>query len=106
MARILFIVLLTLGAIAFDWVRRRDLRKTLIALGTFLLLITFAIMGMTMRPVLPLFLTHAVLLVIGWLALFHYLWRERYYWWIYWLPALTLLTFVALNFLEGSRYEG
>ena len=106
MTRLLFVVLLTLGAIAFDWLRRRNLRKTLIALGTFLLLITLAIMGMTMRPVLPLFLAHLVLLAVAWLALFYYLWRGRYRWWIYWLPALTLLIFVALNFLEGSRYEG
>ncbi|WP_457606952.1 hypothetical protein [Nitratifractor sp.] len=105
MGRLFLLVLLTLGAIALEWWRRRDWRKSLIALGSFLLLISFAIMGMTMRAVLPLYLTHLVLIAIGWFALLYYLWRGRYLWWVYWLPALTLLLFVALNFLEGSRYE-
>lgn len=105
MGRILFVVLLTIGAIGLEWYLRRDLRRTLIASGTFLLLISFAIVGMTMRAVLPIFLAHLVLLAVAWLALFHYLWKGRYLWWIYWLPALTLLLFVGLNFFEGSRYE-
>ncbi len=106
MTRLVLIVLLTLGAVALDWYWRRDWKKSLLALGTVILLIAFAITGMTLRPILPLFLGHVVLLVVAWLGLLYYLWKGRFLWWIVLLPALTLLLFVVLNFLEGSRYEG
>ena len=103
MGRILLFVLLTLGLIALDWYRRRDWRKSLIALGTFLWIASLAMMGLTMRAILPLFLAHTVLLALAWLALLFYLYKERYLWWAFLLPAATLLLFVALNFFEGSR---
>jgi len=106
MGRVIFFVLLTLGLIGLDWYRRRDWRKSLMALGTFLWIASLAMMGLTMRAILPLFLAHAVLLALAWLALLFYLYKERYLWWAFLLPAATLLLFVALNYLEGSRYEG
>ncbi|ADV45453.1 hypothetical protein [Nitratifractor salsuginis] len=105
MGRLYLLILLTLGAVALEYYFRRDWRKSLIALGSFLLLIGWAILGMTMRTVIPLYLTHLTLIAIGWFALIFYLLKGRYLWWAYWLPALTLLVFVGLNFFEGSRYE-
>ena len=106
MGRAVLFVLLTLGLIALEWYRRRDWRRSLIALGTFLFLSSLAMMGLTMRAVIPLFLMHLVLLALGWLALLYYLYRGRYLWWVFLLPVMTLLLFLGLNFLEGSRYEG
>lgn len=105
MGRVVFFVLLTLGLIALEWYYRRDWRRSAVALGTFLFLSSLAMMGLTMRAIIPLFLTHVVLLAIAWLALLYYLYRGRYLWWAFLLPVATLLLFLGLNFLEGSRYE-
>ena len=105
MGRLVAWILLTLALIALDAYRRKDLRKSLIALGSFALILGFAAMGLNMRAILPLFVAHILLILFAWSALLYYLLRGRYYWWAFWLPALSLALFVGLNFLEGSRYE-
>ena len=105
MGRIIAWIVLTLALIALDAYRRRDLRKSLVALASFALILGFAAMGLNMRAILPLFVAHTLLILFAWSALLYYLLRGRYYWWAFWLPALSLALFVGLNFMEGSRYE-
>ena len=103
--KIIFWLTVTLVAIGWEYYRHRNLRKTLIASGTFAWIATAATLGMTMRAILPLFAAHYLVIVFAWAALLWYLWRDKYLWWVFVLPVLTLLTFLGLNFLEGSRYE-
>ena len=103
--KIILWLLVTLVAIGWEYYRHRNLRKTLIASGTFVWIATAATLGMTMRAILPLFAAHYVVILVAWAALLFYLWRDKYFWWAFALPVLTILTFVGLNFLEGSRYE-
>ena len=103
--KIIFWLAVTLVAIGWEYYRHRNLRKTLIASGTFAWIATAATLGMTMRAILPLFAAHYLVIVFAWAALLWYLWRDKYLWWVFVLPVLTLLTFLGLNFLEGSRYE-
>jgi len=103
--KIIFWLAATLILIGWEYYRHRDLRKSLIAFGTFVWIASMATVGITMRPVLPLFAVHYLLILVAWGALVFYLFRGKYLWWVFLLPAVTVLTFLGLNFLEGSRYE-
>jgi hypothetical protein len=95
----------TLILIGWDYYKNRNAGKTLTAISTFLWIASVATVGITMRPILPLFATHYILVLTAWAGLIFYIWRDKYYWWIFALPAVTILVFIGLNFLEGSRYE-
>jgi len=105
MSRLILWILLTLGLIAWEYHRRREWRRTLLALGSFVWILSLAAMGLTMRAVLPFFAAHLVLIVLAWGALVYYLYSRRYLWWAFLLPLLTLGLFLLFNYIEGSRYE-
>ena len=104
-ALIVFGVLLTLGLILLQHKREQRFSKTVISLGSFALLLSFGVMGGITRPIIPLFLAHLVLITLAWIGLLYYIFRGRYLWWVIFSPAVTILLFVALSLLEGSRYE-
>jgi len=104
-ALLIFAVLLTFGLIFLLYRRNRDGKKLLISLLTFVALISLGIMGNIARPIIPLFLTHIVLIVFAWLGLLYYLLRDRYIWWLIFSPVATIVLFVVFSLLEGSRYE-
>ena len=101
----IFAVVGTLALIVWRHKREQRFSKTLISLLSFALLISFGIMGNITRPIMPLFLAHLVLILFAWLGLLYYIFRQRYLWWVILSPAVTILLFVALSLLEGSRYE-
>jgi len=103
--KIILWLAITLVAIGWEYYHHRNLRKTLIASGTFAWIATAATLGMTMRAILPLFAAHYLTILLAWAGLLFYLWRDKYVWWIFALPVVTMLAFVGLNFFEGSRYE-
>ena len=104
-AFILLTLLSTLVVIFFQYSRSRNLKKLLIALGTFGTVISLGIMGNITRQIMPLFMAHLILIVISWGGLIFYLIREKYYWWIIFSPVLTLGLFLLLEFLTGSGHE-
>ena len=106
MSRLILWILLTLGLIGLEYWKRREWRRTLLATGSFLWILSLAVVGVTMRAVLPFFAAHILLIIVAWGALLYYLYRRRYLWWAVALPALTPLFFWLFNFFEGSRYEG
>jgi len=103
--RIYIAILITFIAIGIDYYIRRDFKKSLIASGSFLVLLSLFAIGNALRTILPLFLAHITLILIGWASLFYYLIRGRYIWWSYFLGVITILIFLGLNFIDGSRYE-
>ncbi len=105
MARVVLFILFTLALIGLDWYRKHNNKKSLIALGTFIWIASLAILGLSMRAIIPLFIIHTLLLAFAYIALLFYLYKERYIWWAFLLPLLTPLLFISLNYLEGSRYE-
>ncbi len=104
-ALLIIAILATFGLIFFLYSRNRDGKKLAIALGSFIVLISLGIMGNITRPVIPLFLTHIVLIVSAWLGLLYYLVRGRYVWWLIFSPVVTIVIFVIWSLLAGSRYE-
>jgi hypothetical protein len=98
-------VLLTFGLIFLLYSRNRDTKKLLIALGSFILIISLGIMGNITRPVIPFFLAHIILIVFAWVGLLYYLIRDRYVWWLIFSPLITIVLFVIWSLIAGSRYE-
>ena len=105
-ALIILFILLTLGAIFFQYSRNKDLKKLLIALTTFGIIIALGVVGNLTRQVFPLFLAHIVLIIISWGTLIWYLVRDKYYWWIIFSPVVTIGLFLLLELLTGSGHEG
>jgi hypothetical protein len=106
MSRLILWILLTLGLIALEYSRRREVKRSLIALGIFVWILSLAVAGMTMRAVLPFFLAHILLILFAWGALLYSLYARRWLWWAFALPALTPLLFYLFDLFDGSRYEG
>jgi len=105
MSRLILWILLTLGLIALEYWKRREWERTLLATGSFVWIVVMGVLGMTLRPVLPFFVAHILLVLFAWGALVYYLYTRRYHWWAFILPLLTIGLFWVFNFLEGSRYE-
>ena len=104
-ALIILAILATLAIIFFSYSRNKDLKKLFIALGSFLLIISLAIVGNVTRQVMPLFLAHIVLIVVAWGGLMVYIVRDKYYWWIIFSPMVTIGLFLLLELLTGSGHE-
>jgi len=104
-ALIILAILATLAIIFFTYSRNRDLKKLFIALGSFGLIVSLAIVGNVTRQVMPLFLAHIVLIVVAWGGLMVYIMRDKYYWWIIFSPMVTIGLFLLLELLTGSGHE-
>jgi len=105
LSRIVLVVFVTLLLIAFEWRIRRDTKKSVIATAVTAYLLCAFFVGMTMRPIPPLFFAHIFSLVSAWVALMYYLHRGRLYLSVILSPLLISLVFVAMSFFSGARYE-
>ena len=101
-ALIILAIFATLGIIFFQYSRNKDLKKLLIALTTFAMIITLSIVGNLTRPVMPIFMAHIMLIVASWTGLILYLIKEKYYWWIIFSPVVTIVLFLLLELIAGS----
>jgi len=102
---IVFIILLTLGVIFFQYNRKKDMTKLFIALATFGVILSLAVVGNLTRQVIPLFISHIVLIILSWGALIVYLLRDKYYWWMIFSPVVTIGLFLLLELVTGSGHE-
>ena len=104
-ALIILGILATLAILFFLYSRNKDLKKLLIGLVTFGVIISLAVLGNLTRQVMPIFMTHIVLIILSWGGLLVYLVRDKYYWWIIFSPVITIGLFLVLEFLTGSGHE-
>ena len=104
--RLILIVLITIAAIAWDYSKRHDVKKSSIAVAAFIAIFAMAFAGGVMRAILPLFLLHILAVITAWGALMWYLIKGKFYFWALFFPLATIALFVIMNFMEGSRYEG
>ena len=98
-------ILITFGVIFFTYSKTKDIKKLLLSLGTFTIILSLGVVGNMTRPVLPLYLSHILLILVSWGALIVYIVRDRYYWWIIFSPAVTIVLFLLLEFISGSGHE-
>ena len=104
-ALIILAILATLGIIFFNYHRNKNLKKLFIALFTFGVIISLAVLGNVTRQVMPIYLAHMMLTVVSWGGLILYLARDRYYGWIIFSPLVTIGLFLLLELLTGSGHE-
>ena len=105
-ALIVLAILLTLGIIFYKYHTDKNLKKLLISLTTFGAIIVLAIVGNLTRPIMPIFITHEVLIIISWSTLlFMYVFKDKYCWWWFVSPLVTIGLFLLLEFLGGSAHE-
>jgi len=102
---IVLAILATLAIIIFQFSRNKNIKKFLIALATFGLIVSLAIAGNLTRPVVPIFIMHLILIITAWGGLMVYVWKDKYYWWIIFAPMLTIGLFLLLEWLTGSGHE-
>jgi len=105
-ALIILAILATLAIIFFQYSRNKNLKKLFIALITFTIIISLAVVGNLTRQVMPIFLAHIMLILFSWGGLLVYLVRDKYYWWIVFSPLVTIGLFLLLEMLTGSGHEG
>ncbi len=104
-ALIILAIFATLGGIFFQYSRNKDLKKLFIALITFGVIVSLAVVGNLTRQVMPIYLAHIMLTVVSWGGLIVYLARDKYYWWIVFSPVVTIGLFLLLELLTGSSHE-
>ena len=106
MSKIVIVAIITLALIALDYKRAQNIKKSLIATILFIYIASVGFSGFTLtRAIPPLFFTHILATSLAYLSLLYYIFKNRLYWQIAILPLITIAIYVALNFLEGSRYE-
>ena len=104
-ALLVIIILVTFGIIFFQYSRNKDVKKLLIALSTFGVILSLAVVGNLTRQVIPLFVAHMVLVIAAWGALIVFLIKDRYYWWVIFSPVVTIGLFLLLELITGSGHE-
>ncbi|MDM5263124.1 hypothetical protein PF327_02835 [Sulfurovum sp. XTW-4] len=104
-ALIILAVLATLGLIAFQYHRNKNIKKLFTALLTLGIILSLAVAGNVTRPVMPIYLAHLILMIISWGGLILYLVREKYVGWIIFSPLVTIGLFLLLEWLTGSGHE-
>lgn len=102
---IILAIIMTLGILFLHYTRTKNLKKLLISLGTFGVILGMAVAGNITRQIMPLFFAHLILLLFAWGGLFVYLVKDRYYWWALFSPALTIGVFLLMELLTGSGHE-
>jgi len=98
-------VFLTLGIHFLYYAKTKNLKKLLISLGTFGVILGLAVAGNITRQVMPIFVAHLILLVFAWGGIFFYLLKDRYYWWVLFSPVITIGIFLLMELLMGSGHE-
>ena len=104
-ALIILAILLTLGIIFFKYSKDKILKKLLVSLGTFGLIIALAVVGNLTRPVIPIYIAHIVLVIVAWGTLMVYVFKHKYYWWLLFSPVVTIVLFLVLEYITGSAHE-
>jgi len=98
-------IVLTLGMVFFKYRKDHDIQKLLLALGSFAVMVSLAIMGNLTRPVVPIYLAHLILVLFSWGGVLLYIVKRKYYWWVIVSPLCTIGLFLLLEFLTGSGHS-
>jgi hypothetical protein len=104
-ALIILAILTTIAVIFFKYNKEKNFKKLLFSLATFAIIISLAVVGNLTRPIMPIFLAHAILIIIAWGTAVKYVFTGKYYWWLIFSPIITIVLFLVLEFFTGSGHE-
>jgi hypothetical protein len=99
-------ILVTFVMIFLSYNKNRDVKKLLITLGSFVILLYILWVGFRVSiAIFPLKIANIVLGFFAWGGIVYYLLRDRYIWWVILSPLLVPITFIIFSLIGGSRYE-
>ena len=104
-ALIIITILATIAIAFFKYTRDKDAKKLLISMLTFGFIVSLSVVGNLTRPVVPIFIAHEILIIISWAALFMYIFKDKYCWWWFISPLVTIGLFLLLELITGSGHE-
>ena len=96
-------IVVAMGLILLRYKEERNMRYLLIAGVLLGMEVSLGIVGNMMRSVSPLFLTHIVALIIGYIGVLSYILKERFYWYLSFAPVATLLLYLLLSWLGNEH---
>lgn len=104
-ALIIIIILLTFLVVLLKYKKDKDVKKLLFTIASFGFVISMALVGNLTRPIIPLYLTHMILIIVAWASLFMYIFKDKYCWWWIISPSITIVLFLILTWLGGAAHN-
>ncbi|OQX49916.1 MAG: hypothetical protein B5M46_02805 [Epsilonproteobacteria bacterium 4484_20] len=107
MKTVIILAILVTFVMAFvSYNKSRDLKKLLITLGSFIVMLYLLWVGFRVSvAIFPLKIANIVLGFFAWGGIVYYMLRDRYIWWVIFSPLLIPILFVLFSLVGGSRYE-
>jgi hypothetical protein len=99
---IILLIFITIALIALLFYKNRDIKKLTISIVIFTLISMFAGLGNMTRSIIPLFISHFILVSISWGSFLVYIITDKLYIKVILLPITTLVTYLLLVYLVGS----
>jgi len=104
-ALIILSILVTFAIVFLKYKKDKNLKKFLITIVSFGFILSMAVVGNLTRAVIPIYITHMILILIAWGSMFIYVFKNKYCWWWLVAPVLTIALFLGLEFFGGSAHE-
>jgi len=105
-AAFILAILTTFVVMAVQYHKNRDIKKLVITLGSFVVLLYILWVGFRVSiAIFPLKIANIVLGFFAWGAIWYYILKDRYVWWAVFAPLLVPFSFVLFSLIGGSRYE-
>ncbi len=103
---IILAIVVTFGTMFFAYSKNRDLKKLLITLVSFSVMLYILWVGFRVSiAIFPLKIMNIVLGFFAWGGIVYYMLRGRYVWWVIFSPLIVPISFVLFSLIGGSRYE-
>jgi len=105
-AIIILLMLATFSGIFFQYYKTRDLKKLIITVASFGILLYVLWVGYRVSiTIFPLKMVNIVLGFFAWGGIVYYMLRDRYIWWVIASPLIVPAAFVLFSLVGGTRYE-
>jgi|AAUQ01.1.fsa_nt_gi hypothetical protein len=96
-------ILIGIGLPILIYKKNKELKELLISFVLLGGIVGLLIVGNVTRAVLPIYLTHIVTIIFAYISYIIYLFRSKFYWYLYFLPLANLIFYVFLSFV-GNRH--
>ena len=102
-ALIVLALLLAIGVIVLMYKREDDIKKMAFSFFILLAIVALAVLGNTMRSVMPLFLAHIMALIMAYGGLLYYVFRDKMQWILWLLPVATVLLYLLIAWIGNEH---
>jgi len=106
--KIIIVLAILIGIVVPILIYKRDkeLKTLFISLLLLFGILFLSITGTVMRSLLPLYMLHIVSLIFAYISYMIYILRDKFYWYIYFIPFSTLLLYILLAFIGNRHISG